>query len=82
MFHGADHVQFFFSVASLRRNVGLISLFFCLSITFMLLAISKSYHHSCYPPLSDRDIPELQASSSTVSQLARQEAEWASSLPS
>ena len=30
-------------IASLRRNLGLISLFFFLTITFMLLAISKSH---------------------------------------
>ncbi len=40
----------FFRIASLRRNMGLIALFFFLTITFMLLAISKSpadhFHNS------------------------------------
>lgn len=42
-----------FSIASLRRNVGLIALFFCLAITFMLLAIGKSVPDRLYSCRTD-----------------------------
>lgn len=67
------------SIASLRRNIGLMALFFFLTITFILLAASTCRPMPCCRAMTNR-VP--QASSSEATRSARRAARSASSPPS